>query len=159
MKMLSRIFKIGFIFTLFLMTLAQARSIVSARGFSVVGLENFSGKKLSVFYVSARPATLEISGQIARVRKVLKGPLTYVINNNGEVSIPDTDVPRDGWTNFNHLIFVVHAQPKHALLNVDGSLPDQLDQENAVPFNQENAQFLLRKSLELNDLRDTITLF
>ena len=121
---------------------------MDARGIVVKGLEGFKGKRLSVYYVSARPATLETPGQIARVRKILKGPLVFVINDRGEVQIPATAVQRDGWTNFNHLIFVIHAQSKHALRNVDGTIPEALDTENAVPFKVEHAQFLFRKSME-----------
>lgn len=159
MKTLSQIFKFVFISLLLVSSVAQARSMITARSFTVVGLEGFKGKRLSVFYVSARPATLETPGQIAKVRKVMKGPLTFTINHNGEVEVPQVDVPRDGWANFNHLIFVIHAQPKHSLQNVDGSMPDILDTQNAVPFKTENAQFLFRKSVDTNSLKDTISLF
>lgn len=159
MKMLSQILKLTFISFMLVSSVAQARSSIVARSFSVVGLEAFKGKRLSVFYVSARPATLETPGQIARVRKVMKGPLTFVINHNGEVDIPETEVPRDGWANFNHLIFVIHAQPKHALQNVDGSMPEFLDSENIVPFKTETAQYLFRKSVDLSNLKDPLNLF
>ena len=118
------------------------------RSFVVRGLEAFKGKRLSLYYVSARPATLETPGQIAKVRKIMKGPLTYQINYQGEVNVDAVEVPRDGWTNFNHIIFVVHGQAKHSLQNVDGSIPEVLDSTNAVPFKTEYAEFLYRKSLE-----------
>jgi len=77
----------------------------------------------------------------------MKGPLTFSISQNGSVSIPEVLVPRDGWTNFNHVIFVIHGQAKHALRNVDGTYPDILDTENEVPVKTENADYLYRKSV------------
>lgn len=152
MKKLSQILLFSFLSLIVFAETAKANSTVDARAIVVKGLEGFKGKRLSVYYVSARPATLETPGQIARVRKILKGPLAFVINDRGEVQIPATSVQRDGWTNFNHLIFVIHAQSKHALRNVDGTVPEALDRENAVPFKTEYAQFLFRKSLEYKSI-------
>lgn len=147
MNKMSRIYT--FIFTLLIMSssFVNAASDVRVDGFVVKGLDLFKGKRISVYYVSARPATLETPGQIAKVRKVLKGPLTFTIGRNGEVSIPEAEVPRDGWTTFNHIIFVVHGQAKHSLRNVDGTFPDILDTENQVPNKSGYDDFLYRKSI------------
>tara|TARA_R110002049_G_scaffold233316_3_gene406656 strand:+ start:157 stop:642 length:486 start_codon:yes stop_codon:yes gene_type:complete len=148
MKLMSQMKKLF----LLMIVLASANIFAGVNtdvaGFNVSGLDMFVGKHVSVYYVSARPATLQTPGQIAKVRKVLKGPLSFKINSNGMISVPDVSVPRDGWTNFNHVIFVVHAQAKHALRNVDGTYPEILDVENAVPVKTENAQYLYRKSVE-----------
>lgn len=148
MKKLSQIILFSFLSLIVFAQVAKANSTVDARAMVIKGLEGFKGKRLSIYYVSARPATLETPGQIARVRKILKGPLVFKINDQGEVQVPAAAVLRDGWTNFNHLIFVIHAQSKHALRNVDGTIPEALDTENAVPFKTEHAQFLFRKSIE-----------
>lgn len=120
------------------------------RSFEVLGLNAYKGKNLSVYYVSARPATLETNGQIAKVRKILKGPLTFKIASDGTVKIPATDVPREGWSTFNHLIFVIHAQKSYFLRNVDGTIPEVLDKENEVMQKSEHAPFLFRKSMEFH---------
>jgi|GEM_PF-4874722 hypothetical protein len=103
---------------LLLLTLtAQAGTQVGA--FSVRGLEKYSGAKLSLYYVSGRPAGLGTNGQEIHVNKVLKGPEKYRITGDGVVAIKSVNVPRDGWTSYNYLIFVVHTQPAHALTNPD----------------------------------------
>lgn len=145
------LYKITF-FVLFAFSSHIHAAGIEVEAFRIEGLEGFKGKKLSVLYVSARPASLGTPGQIAKVRKILKGPLTFTIDQNGEVSIPAVEVPRDGWSNFNHLIFIVHAQARYSLQNVDGTLPDVLDNENAVPFKTEYSDFLFRKSIEKNRL-------
>tara|TARA_R110000868_G_scaffold90968_6_gene252139 strand:- start:8649 stop:9131 length:483 start_codon:yes stop_codon:yes gene_type:complete len=145
MKNMSQI--ASFIIVLIFSSFAFGAGEIEVDGFNVTGLSAFKGKQLSVYYVSARPATLETPGQIAKVRKILKGPLTYTIDSNGIAKIDSTSVPRDGWTTFNHLIFVVHAQSKHSLQNVDGSMPEIIDSENEVPFKYEHLNFLYRKSI------------
>ncbi|MBH48456.1 MAG: hypothetical protein CME71_09845 [Halobacteriovorax sp.] len=145
MKKMSQICSL--IFVLIFSSFAFAAGEIEVDSFRVTGLSAFKGKRLSVYYVSARPATLETPGQIAKVRKILKGPLTYSIDANGVAQVDSVSVPRDGWTTFNHLIFVVHAQTKHSLQNVDGSLPEVLDTDNEVPFKSEHAGFLYRKSM------------
>lgn len=89
--------------------------------FSVRGLEKYSGANLSIYYVSGRPAGLGTSGQEIHVNKVLKGPVKFKISRDGLVNVPKANVPQDGWTSYNYLIFVVHAQPDHALTNPDYS--------------------------------------
>jgi hypothetical protein len=126
---------------------------VDVDAFRVEGLEGFKGRRLSVFYVSARPATLATPGQIAKVRKILKGPFTHVVTADGHVELPAVQVPRDGWTNFSHVIFVVHTQARYALQNVDQTIPEAVDTENAVPFKTEFADFLYRKSIDANELK------
>lgn len=161
MKLMSHMYKL---FAL-IMIIASAQAFASAEttvdSFQVVGLEMFKGKRISVYYVSARPATLETPGQIAKVRKVMKGPLTFTISNGGSVRFPEVQVPRDGWTNFNHVIFVIHGQAKHALRNVDGTYPDILDTENEVPVKTENADYLYRKSVlyDATQFSGTLRLF
>lgn len=147
MKYMSQIYKYFAFMMIILSTQLFANSATVVDGFQVHGLDMFKAKRISVYYVSARPATLETPGQIAKVRKVMKGPLTFTISNNGSVSIPEVMVPRDGWTNFNHVIFVIHGQAKHALRNVDGTYPDILDTENQVPVKTENSDYLYRKSV------------
>jgi len=147
MKLMSHIYKFFTILIILSSVQVFADSATVVDGFQVNGLDMFKGKRISVYYVSARPATLETPGQIAKVRKVMKGPLTFSISQNGSVSIPEDLVPRDGWTNFNHVIFVIHGQAKHALRNVDGTYPDILDTENEVPVKTENADYLYRKSV------------
>ena len=103
---------------LLLLTLtAQAGTQVGA--FSVRGLEKYSGANLSLYYVSGRPAGLGTNGQEIHVNKVLEGPKKYRISGDGVVTLKSVNVPRDGWTSYNYLIFVVHSQPTHALTNPD----------------------------------------
>lgn len=134
-----------------LLNFAQAADS-QVESFRIEGLEGFAGKNLSVLYVSARPASIATPGQIAKVRKILKGPITLRISDQGEVVVPEAQVPRDGWSSFNHILFVVHAQSQYSLQNADGTLPDVFDQDHAVPFKTEYSQFLYRKSLEINRL-------
>lgn len=147
MKLMSQIYKYFAFILILSSTHLFASSATQVDAFQVHGLDMFKGKRISVYYVSARPATLETPGQIAKVRKVMKGPLTFTISQNGTVNVPEVQVPRDGWTNFNHVIFVIHGQAKHALRNVDGTYPDILDTENEVPVKAENADYLYRKSV------------
>ncbi len=148
MKLLSQMKKILILALMLVSSHAWADVNTDVKAFNVTGLDMFVGKRVSVYYVSARPATLQTPGQIAKVRKILKGPLTYTISSDGTVAVPEAFVPRDGWTTFNHVIFVIHAQAKHALRNVDGTYPDILDVENVVPIKAENAQYLYRKSVQ-----------
>lgn len=104
---------------IFLLLSLSAQAGTKVGAFSARGLEKYSGANLSLYYVSGRPARLGTSGQEIQVNKVLKGPIKYKVSGNGVVKIKPVDVPRDGWTSFNYLIFVVHAQPTHALTNTD----------------------------------------
>lgn len=116
MKTMNKALWSGLIFLLISFS-ANAGTKVGA--FSVRGLEKYSGANLSLYYVSGRPAGLGTSGQEIHVNKVLKGPVKYRISSDGVVSIKAVDVPRDGWTSYNYLIFVVHSQSTHALTNPD----------------------------------------
>lgn len=108
-KMACAVVLLGLSFPLLAATKVEA--------FSVRGLENYRGDHLSLYYVSGRPAGLGTSGQELHVNKVLKGPTKYKISSDGVVNIKAANVPRDGWTSFNFVVFVVHAQSTHALTN------------------------------------------
>lgn len=92
----------------------------NAPAFTVSGLQRFNGLSLSVYYVSGRPASLGTPGQEIHVNKVMSGPHVYRISGD-QVSIGKVNVPRDGWTSFNYVIFVVHQQASHALTNLSWS--------------------------------------
>lgn len=118
MKALTKTISMGLFF---LCMSLQAVAGTKVGSFSVRGLEKYSGANLSLYYVSGRPARLGTSGQEIHVNKVLKGPVKYKISRDGVVYVRGVNVPRDGWTSYNYLIFVVHAQPEHALTNPDYS--------------------------------------
>lgn len=116
MKTLNKTVWSGFVLMLLSFSVSAGTKVGA---FSVRGLEKYSGANLSLYYVSGRPAGLRTSGQEIHVNKVLKGPVKYSISEDGVVNIKAVDVPRDGWTSFNYLIFVVHSQSVHALTNPD----------------------------------------
>lgn len=134
---------------LFIIGTAQAGTRVES--FEVSGLFDYSGKYLSIFFVSGRPASIGTVGQEVNVNKVMSGPHTFRIPGNGTVSVPEVSVPREGWSSYNYAIFVVHEQARHALSNLTwsgGSVArEQVRYHTAadeVPFTEANQAYLTK---------------
>jgi hypothetical protein len=73
----------------------------------VTQLDGSAGRFLNVFYVSGREATLGVSGQELKVRSILRPPVRVEIPSSGEVLIPSTRVPRDGFLAFNFVLLAI----------------------------------------------------
>jgi|GEM_PF-5056956 len=125
------------IFTVTLMfmgeeSLAQTAGQSKPRGeiigeFQVAGLDYYRGLQMTLFYVSAREASIRTAGARPRVRQVLKveGPFD-IVGNGTRISIPDTIVQRQGVIACNYVLVVVHSPylDKAGIRNLDGSIPE-----------------------------------
>ena len=149
MKKILKIFVTFIVFS----HLLQA-SELQMNSFRVENLDLFKGSNLSVYYVSARPASLGLSGQLPKVRKVFKGPLTVKINSNGDAQVPEVSFSRNGWTIFNYVVFVIHKEDKYAFRNADGSKPVFLDTQAKVPYKMKYARFKVKKAKRVGDIKD-----
>jgi hypothetical protein len=139
------------IFLLMMIASLSAFADNNIDSYEVSGLRAYAGQKLSIYYVSGRPAGLGTPGQEISVNKVMAGPQTYTISSNGTVQTQRIVVPRDGWTSYNYVIFVVHRQPVHALTNIDwraGNIVREevryLDESIVVDYSVQNQSFVFK---------------
>jgi len=138
-----------------LSTLSFASGNISVRSFNIEGLSRYSGKAVSVFYVSGRSPGFSMPGARPRIRKVLKksGPFNI---NSGSVSVSGVNFVETGWEKFNFVGIVVHEKSqKHvALKNLDGSTPEgQDDSSKPGAFAQLKTYFLPKSKINGSTIR------
>ena len=127
-----------FILMFALSTLSYASGRISVRSFNIDGLNRYSGKAISVFYVSGRSPGFSLPGARPRVRKVLKKAGPFNVSSSGKVTVSGVNLVETGWERFNFLGVVVHEKSqKHvAIKNLDGSTPEgQSDSSKPGAFN------------------------
>jgi hypothetical protein len=82
------------------------------------GMGDFRGKSVTMFHLSARPATLGMGRLV--IKSVKRAPVRAEINARGEARFPKTVVEAGGFDAFNYLMFVVH-EPSQANVYVKNS--------------------------------------
>lgn len=104
---------------------APAPPGIQVPGLHLEGLQAYAGRPLVAFYVSAREATLGVSGQSLFYRDVRTAPLETKIDPSGQAEIPATVVPKGHFKVFNYVVLAVARQSagQYYLRNTDGTFP------------------------------------
>jgi hypothetical protein len=91
----------------------------------VTGLSEFTNKKLSVFYVSGRPAGIGTQGSKIITNKIWNSRDAISISDDGIARIPETIVENKYGIAFNYVLFVVHDenQLSYKIKNADETCP------------------------------------
>ena len=149
--------KLSFIILTFtLSTLAFASGRVSVRSFNIEAPNRYTGKSVSIFYVSGRSPGFSLPGARPRVRKVLKKSGPFNISSAGKVTVTGVNLIETGWERFNFLGVVVHekSQPHVAIKNLDGSTPEgQSDSTKPGAFNHLKMYFAPKTKINSGTLR------
>jgi hypothetical protein len=137
---------------------AAFRTAANADGLRIQNLQSHAGKKLHVFYVSAREAALGFSGQSLKIRAIKHGPVLFDIPPSGEVQVPAVRVPNSGFQTFNYVVIAITARNSSVLYlrNADGTYPEDPRKPNYLElqdrdFKADKLGFI--STIQLNDLR------
>jgi hypothetical protein len=116
------------IISLFILLSLQLRAeTVNVSSFEFKAGPGLNGSYISLFYVSARPASFGTSGQQLKVFKILKGPKMVKILNNGAL-IENVEVLRSHAGNiFNYVVYYIHPRPTFGIKNLDGTIPRHIE--------------------------------
>ena len=121
--MFSKKLSIIFFSLLVVISFGAQAQMHNVPGLNLTGLDQFSGQNVSVFYVSGRSPGVSAPGSELHTHKVFASQGPFRIHN-GQVDIPAINVlSNQGGVVFNHVLFVVHSQPRVALQNRDGTCP------------------------------------
>ncbi len=89
------------------------------------GLNQYAGKELVAFYVSAREAVINGQGQALHLAALKTEPVHVMIGPDGKATVAKTFVPQTGLKAFNYLVFAIPTADNQGLYlkNFDGTYP------------------------------------
>ena len=138
----------------FLTALSFAGGNVPVKSFTLSGLNQFSGKSASIFYISGRSPGFATANARPRVRVVLRQTTPLNINN-GMVSVPSTILMESGWVKYNYIQVVIHekSQKNVAIKNLDGSVPVGQQVISTDSFKQIKSFFIPRSQINGSNIQ------